>query len=124
MSESVHKVGFLFISHPGGKSNRDLLWFPTKGMPGFSTSQKLDKLGMRGSNTCELIFEDCKVPGECPQTKAAPALVPLQAGKVHVTITEVHCHYVYCEMQLDCGPGAAGQLSVLATGSAAACLPA
>uniref|UniRef100_A0A7N6B239 Isovaleryl-CoA dehydrogenase, mitochondrial n=1 Tax=Anabas testudineus TaxID=64144 RepID=A0A7N6B239_ANATE len=35
-----------------------------KGMPGFSTAQKLDKLGMRGSNTCELIFEDCKVPGE------------------------------------------------------------
>uniref|UniRef100_A0A672IGZ9 Isovaleryl-CoA dehydrogenase, mitochondrial n=1 Tax=Salarias fasciatus TaxID=181472 RepID=A0A672IGZ9_SALFA len=31
-----------------------------KGMPGFSTAQKLDKLGMRGSNTCELIFEDCK----------------------------------------------------------------
>jgi len=34
-----------------------------KGMAGFSTAQKLDKLGMRGSNTCELIFEDCKVPG-------------------------------------------------------------
>lgn len=35
-----------------------------QGMPGFRTAQKLDKLGMRGSNTCELIFEDCKVPGE------------------------------------------------------------
>lgn len=35
-----------------------------KGMPGFSTAQKLDKLGMRGSNTCELIFEDCAVPEE------------------------------------------------------------
>lgn len=33
-----------------------------KGMPGFSTSPKLDKLGMRGSNTCELVFEDCRVP--------------------------------------------------------------
>ncbi|RUS69305.1 hypothetical protein EGW08_022933 [Elysia chlorotica] len=33
-----------------------------KGMPGFSTSPKLDKLGMRGSNTCELVFEDCAVP--------------------------------------------------------------
>ncbi|XP_068107777.1 isovaleryl-CoA dehydrogenase, mitochondrial-like isoform X2 [Hyperolius riggenbachi] len=33
-----------------------------KGMPGFSTAQKLDKLGMRGSNTCELVFEDCKIP--------------------------------------------------------------
>ncbi len=30
--------------------------------PGFSRNQKLDKLGMRGSNTCELIFEDCRVP--------------------------------------------------------------
>ncbi len=33
-----------------------------KGMPGFSTAQKLDKLGMRGSNTCELVFENCRVP--------------------------------------------------------------
>lgn len=33
-----------------------------KDMPGFRTAQKLDKLGMRGSNTCELIFEDVKVP--------------------------------------------------------------
>lgn len=33
-----------------------------KGTPGFTTAQKLDKLGMRGSNTCELIFEDCKIP--------------------------------------------------------------
>ena len=32
--------------------------------PGFSRSPKLDKLGMRGSNTCELVFEDCKVPVE------------------------------------------------------------
>ena len=35
-----------------------------KGMPGFSTAQKLDKLGMRGSNTCELVFQDCAVPAE------------------------------------------------------------
>jgi len=35
-----------------------------KGMKGFSTAQKLDKLGMRGSNTCELVFEDCAVPVE------------------------------------------------------------
>ncbi|MCK0069767.1 isovaleryl-CoA dehydrogenase [Kordiimonas laminariae] len=35
-----------------------------KGMEGFSTAQKLDKLGMRGSNTCELVFEDCFVPFE------------------------------------------------------------
>ena len=35
-----------------------------KGMPGFKTAQKLDKLGMRGSNTCELVFEHCEVPVE------------------------------------------------------------
>jgi isovaleryl-CoA dehydrogenase len=35
-----------------------------KGMPGFRTAQKLDKLGMRGSNTCELVFEDCEIPAE------------------------------------------------------------
>ena len=35
-----------------------------RGMRGFSTAQKLDKLGMRGSNTCELVFQDCEVPAE------------------------------------------------------------
>jgi len=33
-------------------------------MKGFTTAQKLDKLGMRGSNTCELVFENCEVPSE------------------------------------------------------------
>ena len=32
--------------------------------PGFSTAPKLDKLGMRGSNTCELVFQDCEVPSD------------------------------------------------------------
>lgn len=35
-----------------------------KGMVGFSTAQKLDKLGMRGSDTCELVFEECEIPAE------------------------------------------------------------
>jgi len=35
-----------------------------KGFKGFSTAQKLDKLGMRGSDTCELVFEDCEIPEE------------------------------------------------------------
>jgi isovaleryl-CoA dehydrogenase len=35
-----------------------------KGFKGFSTAQKLDKLGMRGSDTCELVFQDCEVPEE------------------------------------------------------------
>ncbi|TMH94193.1 MAG: isovaleryl-CoA dehydrogenase, partial [Betaproteobacteria bacterium] len=48
-----------------GKSDRGITAFIVeKGMPGFSTAQKLDKLGMRGSNTCELVFRDCAVPAE------------------------------------------------------------
>ncbi len=35
-----------------------------RGFKGFATAQKLDKLGMRGSNTCELVFQDCEVPAE------------------------------------------------------------
>lgn len=35
-----------------------------RGMKGFRTAQKLDKFGMRGSNTCELVFEDCEIPEE------------------------------------------------------------
>jgi len=35
-----------------------------RGMKGFKTAQKLDKLGMRGSNTCELVFDDCEIPEE------------------------------------------------------------
>jgi isovaleryl-CoA dehydrogenase len=35
-----------------------------KDFKGFSTAQKLDKLGMRGSSTCELVFQDCEVPAE------------------------------------------------------------
>ena len=43
-----------------------------KGMAGFATAQKLDKLGMRGSNTCELIFTDCEVPqAQCSWTSAS-----------------------------------------------------
>jgi isovaleryl-CoA dehydrogenase len=34
------------------------------GLPGFTTAQKLDKLGMRGSSTCELVFDGCEVPVE------------------------------------------------------------
>lgn len=55
---------FLYQAPLGLICNQDCLLIPIKGMPGFSTSKKLDKLGMRGSDTCELIFEDCKVPGK------------------------------------------------------------
>ncbi len=49
---------------PEAKSRGITAFLIEKTMAGFSTGQKLDKLGMRGSNTCELIFEDCEVPYE------------------------------------------------------------
>lgn len=51
-------------TEPEKKSRGITAFMVEKGMPGFSTAQKLDKLGMRGSNTCELVFEKCFVPEE------------------------------------------------------------
>ena len=45
-------------------AERIIAFIVEKGFKGFSTAQKLDKLGMRGSNTCELVFQDCEVPAE------------------------------------------------------------
>ena len=47
---------------PEAKAKGITAFIIEKGMKGFSTAQKLDKLGMRGSDTCELVFEDCEVP--------------------------------------------------------------
>lgn len=44
-----------------------------KGLPGFSVSKKLSKLGMRGSDTAELVFEDCAVPAEALMGRKAKA---------------------------------------------------
>lgn len=49
-------------------------------MKGFSTAQKLDKLGMRGSNTCELVFEDCEVPEENVLGKVNGGAAVLMSG--------------------------------------------
>jgi isovaleryl-CoA dehydrogenase len=49
---------------PAAGSHGITAFLVEKGFKGFSTAQKLDKLGMRGSNTCELVFEDCEVPAE------------------------------------------------------------
>lgn len=51
-------------TNPSAKSGGITAFIIEKGMKGFSTAQKLDKLGMRGSNTCELVFENCEVPEE------------------------------------------------------------
>ena len=47
---------------PGADKNGITAFIVQKGKKGFSTSPKLDKMGMRGSNTCELIFDNCEVP--------------------------------------------------------------
>ena len=49
---------------PAAKAHGITAFIVEKGLEGFSTGPKLDKLGMRGSNTCELIFENCAVPKE------------------------------------------------------------
>jgi len=51
-----------------------------KGMKGFSTAQKLDKLGMRGSNTCELVFRDCDIPAENVLGKPDKGVTVLMSG--------------------------------------------
>ena len=51
-----------------------------RGMKGFSTAQKLDKLGMRGSNTCELVFRDCAVPEESILGKEGEGVRVLMSG--------------------------------------------
>ncbi len=51
-----------------------------KGMKGFSTAQKLDKLGMRGSDTGELVFEDCEVPAENVLGKVGGGVNVLMSG--------------------------------------------
>jgi isovaleryl-CoA dehydrogenase len=49
---------------PGAGAHGITAFLIERAFPGFSTGSKLDKLGMRGSNTCELIFQDCEVPAE------------------------------------------------------------
>src|SRR5256712_7897037 len=51
-----------------------------KGMKGFSTAQNLDKLGMRGSDTCELVFEDCEVPEENVLSEVGRGVNVLMSG--------------------------------------------
>ena len=51
-----------------------------RGMPGFSVSKKLDKMGMRGSDTAELIFEDCEVPAENVLGKVGDGAKILMSG--------------------------------------------
>eukprot|EP00795_Rhopilema_esculentum_P012855 gene12855-3601_t len=81
-----------------------------KGMPGFSTNTKLDKFGMRGSNTCELIFEDCKVPAKNvmgPLNKGVYILMSgldlerlvLAAGPLGIMQAALDVAFPYCHMR-------------------------
>ena len=49
---------------PGARARGITTFIVERGMPGFTVAQKLDKLGMRGSSTGELVFDDCAVPAE------------------------------------------------------------
>jgi isovaleryl-CoA dehydrogenase len=64
---------------PSAKAHGITAFMVEKNTPGFSTAQKLDKLGMRGSDTCELVFKDCRIP-------ATQILGELNAG-VHVLMS-------------------------------------
>src|ERR671910_1890031 len=63
-----------------GKSEGITAFIVEKGMKGFSTAQKLDKLGMRGSNTCELVFRDCEVPSQNILGKEGEGVRVLMSG--------------------------------------------
>src|SRR4249920_2541966 len=63
-----------------GKGEGITAFIVEKGMKGFSTAQKLDKLGMRGSNTCELVFRDCEVPVENILGKEGEGVKVLMSG--------------------------------------------
>lgn len=58
-----------------------------RGMEGFSTAQKLDKLGMRGSNTCELVFENCLVPFENILAQEGKGVNVLMSGLDYERVT-------------------------------------
>jgi len=64
-----------------GKTSEAITAFVVeKGMKGFTTAQKLDKLGMRGSNTCELVFRDCEVPAGNVLGEEAKGVKVLMSG--------------------------------------------
>lgn len=68
-------------TNPSAKAQHGITAFIVEGdTPGFSRGQKLDKLGMRGSNTCELIFEDCKIPAKNILGKENQGVYVLMSG--------------------------------------------
>jgi len=71
----------VYASHePGAGPGAVTAFIVEKGMQGFSTAQKLDKLGMRGSDTCELVFDGCFVPAENVLGEAGGGAAVLMSG--------------------------------------------
>ena len=62
--ESDLVIVYMRTAGPEAGSRCMTAFVVTADLPGFSKAQKLDKLGMRGSNTCELVFENCAIPAE------------------------------------------------------------
>jgi len=65
---------------PAAGANGITAFLVEKGLPGFTTSPKLDKLGMRGSNTCELVFDNCPVPAENVMGEVGRGVQVLMSG--------------------------------------------
>ena len=73
-------IVYMRTSAKENKSKSITAFIIEKEMKGFSTTQKLDKLGMRGSNTCELVFENCEIPNENVLFKANHGVKVLMSG--------------------------------------------
>jgi isovaleryl-CoA dehydrogenase len=73
-------AGGLRQDRPGRRPRGITAFLIEKGFKGFSTHQKLDKLGMRGSDTCELVFQDCEVPEENVLGEAGRGVNVLMSG--------------------------------------------
>ena len=66
---------------PADQGSRSITAFIVEdGMPGFSKAQKLDKLGMRGSNTCELVFDQCEIPQQNVLGEVNQGVAVMMAG--------------------------------------------
>jgi len=68
---------------PNGGARGITAFLVEKGFKGFSSAQKLDKLGMRGSDTCELVFEECEVPAENVVGREGEGVKILMSGLDH-----------------------------------------
>jgi isovaleryl-CoA dehydrogenase len=76
----AHTLVVYARTDPKGGSRGITAFIVERGFKGFSTAQKLDKLGMRGSNTCELVFQDCEVPEENVLGKVGRGIDVLMSG--------------------------------------------